>query len=51
MEDVLRFVQIKLSHKMEEKIIIKIKGHLNETSKEWFDGVEMSYEENTTVLI
>lgn len=36
---------------MKEKIIIKIKGHLNENWKDWFDGVEISYEENTTVLI
>ena len=36
---------------MEEKIIIKIKGHLNENWKDWFDGVEISYEGNITVLI
>lgn len=36
---------------MQEKIIIKIQGHLNENWEEWFDGVEISYEENTTVLI
>ena len=36
---------------MNEKIIIKIIGHLDETWKDWFDGVEISYEENTTVLI
>lgn len=44
------FVSVKLI-KMKEKIIIKIQGHLNETWKDWFDGVEISYEENTTVLI
>ena len=32
-------------------MIIKIQGHLNDTWKDWFDGVEISYEENTTVLI
>ena len=36
---------------MKEKIIIRIKGHLNETWKEWFEDVELSYEENITVLI
>ncbi len=36
---------------MKDKIIIKIQGHLNETWKDWFDGVEISYEEDTTVLI
>ena len=36
---------------MKEKIIIKIKGHINENWKDWFDCVEISYEENTTVLI
>ena len=35
---------------MNERIIIKVQGHLNETWKDWFDGVEISYEENTTVL-
>lgn len=43
------FVEVKLK-KMKEKITIKIQGHLNETWKEWFDGVEISYEENITVL-
>jgi hypothetical protein len=36
---------------MKEKIIVKIKGHLNEDWKDWFDGVAISYKENTTVLI
>jgi hypothetical protein len=44
------FVQIKMII-MAEKIIIKIKGHLNENWKDWFDGVEISYEGNITVLI
>ncbi len=44
------FVLVKLI-KMKEKIIIRIKGHLNENWEDWFDGVEISYEENTTVLI
>jgi hypothetical protein len=35
---------------MKERIIIKVQGHLDETWKDWFDGVEISYEENTTVL-
>ena len=36
---------------MRDKIIIKIEGHLNESWKDWFDGVEISYEENITVLV
>ena len=36
--------------KMKEKIIIRIKGHLNENWKDWFDGVEISYEGDITVL-
>ena len=36
---------------MQEKIIIKIQGHLNETWEDWFDGVEINYKENTTILI
>ena len=35
---------------MKEKIIIKIKGHLNENWEDWFEGVEISYEQNITVL-
>ena len=37
--------------RMKQKIIIKIQGHLDTNWKDWFDGVEISYEENTTVLV
>lgn len=36
---------------MSERIEIKIEGHLDEYWKDWFDGVEISYEGNITVLI
>jgi hypothetical protein len=36
---------------MKDKIIIKIQGHLDETWYDWFDDVEISYEENITVFI
>lgn len=36
---------------MKEKIIIKIQGHLNESWKDWFDGVEISFEDNTTIMV
>jgi hypothetical protein len=32
------------------KTIIKIQGHLNGKWKECFEGVEISYEENNTIL-
>jgi len=35
---------------MSEKITIKIKAHLDETWAEWFDGMEISYEGDMTVL-
>jgi hypothetical protein len=35
---------------MSEKIIIKINAHLDESWKEWFDGMEISYEGDVTVL-
>jgi len=35
---------------MEEKIIIKIEGHLNDNRKDWFDGLELCYDGNITVL-
>lgn len=35
---------------MKEKIVIKIKGHLDESWKEWFDGMDISYEGDLTVL-
>lgn len=35
---------------MSEKIIIKIKAHLDESWKEWFDGMEISYEGDLTIL-
>ena len=35
---------------MKERVIIKIKGHLNESWKEWFDGLEICHEDEYTVL-
>ena len=35
---------------MSEKIKIKIKAHLDESWKEWFDGMELSHEGDITVL-
>ena len=35
---------------MKEKIVIKIKGHLDEHWKEWFDGMDISHEGDLTVL-
>ncbi len=35
---------------MKEKIVIKIRGHLSENWKEWFDGMDISHEGNLTVL-
>ena len=34
-----------------ERIKIEIKGLIDKEWAEWFDGVEISYEENKTVLI
>jgi len=36
---------------MSEKIEIKIEGHLDVNRRDWFDGVEIRYEGNITVLI
>ncbi len=35
---------------MKGKAIIKVKGHLNEKWKDWFEGLEISYEGNNTIL-
>ena len=35
---------------MKEKIVIKIRGHLSENWKEWFDGMDISHEGDLTVL-
>ena len=35
---------------MKENIVIKIKGHLDESWKEWFDGLEICHEYDMTVL-
>ena len=35
---------------MKEKIVIKIKGLLDENWKEWFDGMDICYEGDLTVL-
>jgi hypothetical protein len=36
--------------KMKGKTIIKVQGHLNENWKDWFEGLEISYEGNNTIL-
>ena len=35
---------------MKEKIVIKIKGLLDESWKEWFDGMDISHEGDLTIL-
>ena len=35
---------------MKGKTIIKVKGHLNKNWKDWFEGLEFSYEGNNTIL-
>jgi len=35
---------------MKGKVIITIQGHLNEKWKDWFEGMEISYEGNNTIL-
>jgi len=35
---------------MKGKTIIKVQGHLNENWKDWFEGLEISYEGNNTIL-
>lgn len=35
---------------MKGKVIITIQGHLNEKWKKCFDGMEISYEGNNTIL-
>jgi len=35
---------------MKDKTIIKIKGHLDQKWMEWFEGLEMAYEGNCTIL-
>ena len=35
---------------MKGKAIIKVQGHLNEKWKDWFEGLEISYEGNNTIL-
>jgi len=36
---------------MKNKMKIKIKGHLDKKWKDWFDGMEINYEGENTVLI
>lgn len=36
---------------MSEKIEIKIKGHLDENWKDWFDGMKIIHKEDITILI
>ena len=36
---------------MKGKIRIRIKGHLNEKWKDWFDGMEIIYEGDNTILL
>ena len=35
---------------MKEKIVIKIHGHLDENWEEWFDGMNISYKNDLTIL-
>jgi len=35
---------------MNNKVQIKIKGHLDKSWEDWFDGMEISYEEDNTLL-
>ena len=35
---------------MKGKTIIKVQGHLNDKWKDWFEGLEISYEGNNTIL-
>jgi len=35
---------------MKGKTIIKVQGHLNEKWRDWFEGLEISYEGNNTIL-
>ena len=35
---------------MKGKTIIKVQGHLNENWKDWFEGLEISYEGSNTIL-
>ena len=35
---------------MKGKTIIKVKGHLNENWEDWFEGLEISYVGNNTIL-
>lgn len=35
---------------MKARIEIKVKGHLDETWKEWFEGMEIAIEDEYTIL-
>ena len=35
---------------MNNKVQIKIKGHIDKSWEDWFDGMEISYEEDNTLL-
>jgi len=35
---------------MSEIIIIKVKGHLDKKWKDWFLGMDISYEEDNTII-
>lgn len=35
---------------MEGKVKIKIQGHLDKKWQDWFEGMELSYEDNYTIL-
>ena len=35
---------------MKGKTIIKIKGHLDQKWDDWFDGTEISYDKDNTIL-
>jgi len=35
---------------MQNKTTIKVKGHLDEKWKDWFDGLDITYEGSNTIL-
>lgn len=35
---------------MDNKIKIKVQGHLDKRWKDWFEGMDISYEGDTTIL-
>lgn len=35
---------------MNEKVVIKLADHLDNKWQDWFEGMEITYNENTTIL-